>query len=179
MLGPSGSGVLWMKDPVLDPLLLGGGMVGTVTSSGYTMAEGYQRYEAGTPNIAAGIGLGAAVDYLAGIGMERIRSHEMRLAARIFDGLRLLPEVRVYGPESPGDRTGIVSFTVEGLEPQAVAMHLDETSDILVSAGDHDCQPLMEYLGLPGGTVRASVYLYTTEQEVDLFVASVAELVRG
>ena len=79
----------------------------------------------------------------------------------------------------PGDRTGIVSFTVEGLEPQAVAMHLDETSDILVSAGDHDCQPLMEHLGLPGGTVRASVYLYTTEQEVDLLVASVAELVRG
>ncbi len=179
MLGPSGSGVLWMKDPVLDPLLLGGGMVGTVTSSGYTMAEGYQRYEAGTPNIAAGIGLGAAVDYLAGIGMDCIRSHEVHLAARIFDGLRLMPGVKVYGPESPGDRTGIVSFTVEGLEPRAVAMHLDEASDILVSAGDHDCQPLMEHLGLPGGTVRASVYLYTTGQEVDLFVASVAELVRG
>ena len=80
MLGPSGSGVLWMKDPVLDPLLLGGGMVGTVSSSGYTLGEGYQRYEAGTPNIAAGIGLGAAVDYLAGIGMERIRSHEVHLA---------------------------------------------------------------------------------------------------
>jgi cysteine desulfurase/selenocysteine lyase len=179
MLGPSGSGVLWMKDPVLDPVLLGGGMVGTVSLSGYTLEEGYQRYEAGTPNIAAGIGLGAAVDYLAGIGMDRIRSHEVSLAARIFDGLGALPGVKVYGPESPGDRTGVVSFTVEGLEPQAVAVHLDETSDILVSAGDHDCQPLMEHFGLPGGTVRASVYLYTTEQEVGLLVAGIADLARG
>ena len=179
MLGPSGSGVLWMKNPVLDPLLVGGGMVGTVSISGYTMGEGYQRFEAGTPNIAAGIGLGAAVDYLAGIGMERIRSHEMRLAGGMFDGLRRLPGVKVYGPESPDDRIGVVSFTVEGLEPQAVAMHLDETSDILVSAGDHDCQPLMEHLGMGGGTVRASVYLYTTGQEVDFLVASVAELVQG
>jgi cysteine desulfurase/selenocysteine lyase len=168
-----------MKNPVLDPLLVGGGMVGTVSISGYTMGEGYQRFEAGTPNIAAGIGLGAAVDYLAGIGMERIRSHEMRLAGGMFDGLRRLPGVKVYGPESPDDRIGVVSFTVEGLEPQAVAMHLDETSDILVSAGDHDCQPLMEHLGMGGGTVRASVYLYTTGQEVDFLVASVAELVQG
>ena len=110
--------------------------------------------------------------------MNCVRDHEARLASRIFDGLRNLPGVKVYGPESPGDRTGIVSFTIDGLEPQAVAMHLDETSDILLSAGDHDCQPLMEYLGLPGGTVRASVYLYTTEQEVDLLVAAVADLVR-
>lgn len=85
----------------------------------------------------------------------------------------------MYGPENPEDRTGIVSFTVEGLEPREVAGHLDEESDILVSAGDHDCRPLMEHLGLPGGTVRAGVYLYNTEQEVDLLVATVAELVRG
>ncbi|MDD1664123.1 MAG: aminotransferase class V-fold PLP-dependent enzyme, partial [Methanomicrobiales archaeon] len=179
MLGPTGSGALWMKDPVLDPLLVGGGMVGTVSLSGYTLGEGYQRYEAGTPNIAAGIGLGAAVDYLAGIGMDRVRSHEVCLAGRIFDGLMHLPGVRVYGPENPENRTGIVSFNVDGLVSQAVAMHLDETSDILLSAGDHDCQPLMEHLDLPGGTVRASVYLYTTEQEADLLVAGIAELVRG
>jgi cysteine desulfurase/selenocysteine lyase len=179
MLGPSGSGVLWMKDPVLDPLHVGGGMVGTVTLSGYTLGEGYQRYEAGTPNIAAGIGLGTAADYLAGIGMDRIRRHEMRLAERIFHGLRDLHGVKVYGPESPEDRIGIVSFTVDGLEPQAVAMHLDEASDILVGAGDHDCQPLMQHLGLAGGTVRASTYVYTTDQEVDLLVAGMAELVRG
>jgi cysteine desulfurase/selenocysteine lyase len=178
MLGPSGSGALWMKRPDIEPLLVGGGMVGTVSLSGYTMGEGYQRYEAGTPNIAAGIGLGAAVDYLTGIGMERVRSHEMRLAGRLSDELCALPGVKVYGPENPGDRTGIVSFTIDGLEPQSIAMHLDEASDILVGAGGHDCQPLMEHLGLPGGTVRASMYLYTTEQEVDLLVAGIADLVR-
>jgi cysteine desulfurase/selenocysteine lyase len=179
MLGPTGSGVLWMKDPSLEPLYVGGGAVERVTSSGYSLVEGYQRYEAGTPSVSAGIGLGAAVDYLAGIGMDRIRTHEMCLASRLADGLRHLPGVRVPGPEKPEDRTGIVSFTVGGMDPREVALHLDETSDILVSAGDHDCRPLMEQLGLPGGTVRASVYLYSTEQEVDLLVATVAELVRG
>ncbi len=168
-----------MKDPTLDPLHVGGGMVGTVTRSGYTMGEGYQRYEAGTPNIAAGIGLGTAVDYLAGIGMERIQRHEMHLADRISDGLSVLPGVKVFAPECSPDRIGVVSFTIDGLEPEAVAMHLDETSDIMVSAGDHDCQPLMRHLGLPGGTVRASVYVYTTEQEADLLVAAIADLVRG
>jgi cysteine desulfurase/selenocysteine lyase len=87
--------------------------------------------------------------------------------------------VKVFGPGNPENRAGIVSFTIEGLDPREVAMHLDEESDILVSAGDHGCRPLMEHLGLPGGTVRASVYLYNTEQEADLLVATVAELVRG
>ncbi|HUK92653.1 MAG TPA: aminotransferase class V-fold PLP-dependent enzyme [Methanomicrobiales archaeon] len=177
MLGPSGSGVLWMKAPALDPLSVGGGTVGTVTVSGYTLGEGYQRYEAGTPDIAAGIGLGAAADYLSAIGMDRVRNHEVRLAARISDGLRGLPGVRVLAPKTLPGRIGVVSFIIEGLEPQAIAMHLDETSDVLVSAGDHDCQPLMGYLGLPAGTVRAGAYVYTTDQEADLLVAGVAELV--
>jgi cysteine desulfurase/selenocysteine lyase len=179
MAGPAGIGVLWMKNPTLEPLYTGGGMVGTVTREGYTVGEGYQRYEAGTPNVAAGIGLGAAVDYLAGIGMDRIRDHEKRLAARMIDGLRSLPGVKIHGPGASGDRTGIVSFTIEGMDPRDTAMHLDEASDILVGAGDHDCQLLMEQLGLGGGVVRAGVYLYTTEQEVDLLVATVAELVKG
>lgn len=153
-------------------------MVGTVSAEGYTLAEGYQRYEAGTPNVAAGIGLGAAADYLAGIGMEQVRSHEVHLAARMIGGLRCLEGVKIHGPETPDSRTGIVSFTVRGIDPREVAVHLDEASDILVGAGDHDCQMLMEHLGLQGGTVRASVYLYTTEQEVDLLVATVAELVK-
>jgi cysteine desulfurase/selenocysteine lyase len=97
----------------------------------------------------------------------------------MIHGLRNLPHVRVYGPENPENRVGIVSFTVEGMEPKDVVMHLDEESDILVSAGDHECRPLMEYLGLTGGTVRASPYLYNTEHEADLLVAAVAEMVKG
>ncbi|HTY53522.1 MAG TPA: aminotransferase class V-fold PLP-dependent enzyme [Methanomicrobiales archaeon] len=176
--GPTGIGALWMKDPLPEPLLVGGGMVGTVTRDGYTLAEGYQMYEAGTPNVGAGIGLGAAADYLGRIGMDRIRAHESCLAGRLVEGLRGLPGVKVHGPRDPEKRTGIVSFTVEGMDPNAVAVHLDEQSDILVSAGDHGCGLLMEHLGLPGGTVRASAALYNTEQEIDLLVATVAELVR-
>ncbi|HVP24495.1 MAG TPA: aminotransferase class V-fold PLP-dependent enzyme, partial [Methanomicrobiales archaeon] len=82
------------------------------------------------------------------------------------------------GPADPERRTGIVSFNVAGMDPRDVARHLDEASDILVSAGDHDCRPLMDHLGIPGGTVRPSAYLYNTEEEVDLLVATVAELVR-
>jgi cysteine desulfurase/selenocysteine lyase len=178
MLGPAGTGVLWMKDPSLEPLHVGGGMVGTVSAEGYTEGEGYQRYEAGTPNAAGGIGLGAAAEYLTRIGMDRVRGHEKCLAARMIEGLRGLPGVQVPGPEDVEKRTGIVSFIVDGMDPRDVARHLDEASDILVSAGDHDCRPLMDHLGLPGGTVRASAYLYNTEEEVDLLVATVAELVR-
>jgi cysteine desulfurase/selenocysteine lyase len=179
MPGPSGIGGLWMKDPSLEPLYAGGGMVGTASRDEYTLAEGYQRYEAGTPNVAAGIGLGAAADYLAGIGMDRIRDHERGLAARLIEGLRCLPGVKIHGPGSSENRIGIVSFTVDGLDPREVAMHLDETSDIIVGSGHHDCQLLMGQLGLPGGTVRAGIALFTTVQEVDLLVATVAELVKG
>ncbi|MDD1671177.1 MAG: aminotransferase class V-fold PLP-dependent enzyme, partial [Methanomicrobiales archaeon] len=179
MLGPSGTGVLWMKEPSLEPLHVGGGMVGTVSREGYTMAEGYQRYEAGTPNVGGGIGLGAAAEYLGRIGMDRIRAHEMCLGGRMAGGLRNLPGVTVYGPADPEQRTGIVSFTVEGMGPREVALHLDEASDVLVSAGYHDCQLLAGQPGLTGGTVRAGVYIYTTEQEADLLVATVAELVKG
>jgi cysteine desulfurase/selenocysteine lyase len=177
--GPTGIGALWMKEPLPEPLFVGGGMVGTVTPQRYTLAEGYQKYEAGTPNVGAGIGLGAAVEYLGKIGMDRIRAHESCLAARMVEGLRGLPGVQVYGHEDPGHRTGIVSFTVEGMDPRAVAAYLDEQSDILVGAGDLGCGPLMEHLGLPEGIVRASAYLYNTEEEADLLVATVAALVRG
>ncbi len=178
MLGPTGTGVLWMKKPVLEPFMLGGGMVEAVTESGYTIAEGYQKYEAGTPNIAGGIGLGAAVDYLTAIGMDNIRSHEERLTDRIIGGLQKIGGVHVYAPESAAHRIGVVSFTVDGFHPHEVAQHLDESADILVRSGYHCCQPLMERLGLPDGTVRASLGLYNTIDEVDMLVATLEELTR-
>ncbi len=178
MLGPTGTGVLWMKEPCIEPFIIGGGMVEAVTESGYTAAEGYQKYEAGTPNIAGGIGLGAAVDYLGGIGMEKIRSHEERLTARLVSGLRKVRGVHVYTAEPPVDRMGVVSFTVDNFHPHEVAQQLDESADILVRSGHHCCQPLMERLGLPDGTVRASLGLYNTEEEVDMLVATLEEMTR-
>lgn len=179
MLAPTGTGVLWMKEPGLEPSDMGGGMIETVSESGYTLAEGYQRYEAGTPNIGGGIGLGAAVDYLSAIGMDRIRRYEETLATRLIEGLESLEGVRVYAGDDPKQRIGVVSFTVDGLHPHEVAQHLDENADIMVRSGHHCCMPLMERLSLPDGTVRASLYLYSTKNEVDALVAAVNEVAKG
>ena len=178
MLGPTGTGVLWMRKPDLEPFILGGGMVEAVTETGYTALEGYQKYEAGTPNVAGGIGLGAAVDYLTGIGMENVHSHEERLTSRLITGLKQNPALHLYAAEDPKTRIGAVSFTVDNLHPHEVAQQLDESADIMVRSGYHCCQPLMERLGLPDGTVRASLGLYNTEEEVDMLVATLEELTR-
>lgn len=178
MLGPTGTGVLWMKEPVIEPLLLGGGIVESVTRSGYTLVDGYQRYEAGTGNIAGGIGLGVAVDYLTRLGMDRVRKHEKELTTRVIDGLKKIPHVTVYAPDSPENRVGVISFTVEGLHPHEVAQRLDEMADIMVRSGHHCCMPLMDRLGLPNGTVRASLGLYNTSEEADLFLATMEEITR-
>ena len=178
MLGPTGTGVLWMKEPCLEPFILGGGMVEAVTESGYTAAEGFQKYEAGTPNISGGIGLGTAVDYLAGLGMENIRNHEEHLTDRLISGLGKVKGVHVYAPEKTAGRIGVVSFTVDNFHPHEVAQQLDESAEILVRSGHHCCQPLMERLGLPDGTVRASLGLYNTEEEIDMLVATMEEMTR-
>jgi cysteine desulfurase/selenocysteine lyase len=178
MLGPTGTGVLWMKEQVIEPLLLGGGSVESVKGTEYTLVEGYQRYEAGTGNIAGGISLGVAVDYLSRIGMDRVRRHEQVLTNRIVDGLRTIPRVTLYVPDTPDRRVGVVSFTVEGLHPHEVAQRLDEMADIMVRSGHHCCIPLMEHLGLPDGTVRVSLGPYNNGEEADLFLATVEEITR-
>jgi cysteine desulfurase / selenocysteine lyase len=178
MLGPTGTGVLWMKEPVIEPLLLGGGVVESVKAGEYVLSEGYQRYEAGTGNIAGGIGLGVAVDYLRKMGMEHIRTHEQTLTNRIIGGLKALPGVCVYAPEKPEDRVGVISFTIQGLHPHEIAQRLDEMADIMVRSGHHCCIPLMDRLGLSEGTARVSIGPYNTVEEADLFLATVEELTR-
>ena len=178
MLGPTGTGVLWMKEPVIEPLLLGGGAVESVTGYEFTLADGYQKYEAGTGNVAGGIGLGVAVDYLQKMGMGNVRRHEELLTNRIINGLAHLKGVRVYAPEKPDDRVGVISFTIEGLHPHEIAQRLDEMADIMIRSGHHCCMPLMERLGLPEGTARVSIGPYNTIEEADLFLATVEELTR-
>ncbi len=179
MLGPTGTGVLWMKEPVIAPSDLGGGMIDTVSEGGYTLAEGYQRYEAGTPNISGGIGLGAAVDYLKRVGMDKIRSSEERLTTRLIEGLRSIDGVTVYAHDDPARRIGVVSFTVSGFHPHEVAQALDEQADIMVRSGHHCCMPLMQRLGLPDGTIRASLYLYSANHEVDTLLATGKDIARS
>ncbi|MDF0593101.1 cysteine desulfurase [Methanotrichaceae archaeon M04Ac] len=176
MLGPSGTGALWMREYDLLPLLVGGGAVEEVDLEGYTLKGGYEGYEAGSPDVAGGIGLAAAVDYLRHAGMEEIALHEGRLTRRLLAGLLDIEGVEVYGSVDSRERVGIISFNVAGVSPTEVAHLLDEGSDIMVRSGHHCCMPLMRHLGLPAGTVRASLYLYNTSEEVEELLAAVEEI---
>jgi cysteine desulfurase/selenocysteine lyase len=176
MLGPTGTGVLWMREPSIEPMFLGGGMVESVTGEEFTAESGYKKYEAGTPNISGGIALGAAVDYLEKIGMNAVRRYEESLTDRLINGLKKIEGVSVYAADRPQDRIGVVSFNVEGFYPHEIAQELDESADIMVRSGNHCAQPLMEYLGLKEGTVRAGVALYNSVHEIDLLIASIKEI---
>ncbi len=178
MLGPTGTGVLWVKDSEgIEPSFFGGGMIEEVSQDNYKLAVGYERFEAGTPNIAGGIGLGKAVDYLKAVDMDNIKSHESKMTRMVLEGLRDIENVHVYGSTNLKDRIGVVSFNIEGVNPHDIALMLDEASDIMVRSGYHCCMPLMKYLGLEG-TVRASLYLYNTEEEVDKFLETVEEIAK-
>jgi cysteine desulfurase/selenocysteine lyase len=179
MLGPTGTGVLFMKKPDIEPLLLGGGAVEQVSTSGYTLAAGYARYEGGTPNIAGAIGLSRAVDYLMALGMEEVQKHEQALTRRMLDGLSGIDRVKVYGPGATADRIGVVSFAVGDLHPHEVATMLDEEADIMVRSGHHCCMPLMAHLGTPDGTVRASLHCYSSTDDVDRLIETVEAIARG
>ena len=179
MLGPTGTGVLWMKRPEIEPLLLGGGAVDTVTTAGYTLAAGFARYEAGTPNIAGAIGLSRAVDYLEALGMEDVQRHEQALTRRMLEGLAGIRGVRVLGPGPGGDRIGVVAFTVGDMHPHDVASILDEEADIMVRSGHHCCMPLATHLGVPDGTVRASLHCYNNTEDVDRLIEAVGAIAGG
>ena len=180
MLGPTGTGVLWIREgiPPLKPLMVGGGTVEHISREGYTLKPGYERYEAGTPNISGGIGLGAAIDYLNEFGIENVREHEIKLAKTLINGLKEIPGVRVYAPSDLAQHTSVVSFSVEGFDPHEVAQYLDEEADIMVRSGHHCCMPAMEYLGI-SGTVRASLQLYSSMSDIQALLMGVKELVRG
>lgn len=178
MLGPMATGVLWMREPCLEPLLVGGGMVEAVSDGEVREASGAARYEAGTPNITGMLGLARAVQYLESVGMDVVRAHEERLVRHLLDGLGACDGVRIIGPDAETPRIGVVAFDVEGYHPHDVAHVLDEASQILVRSGYHCCQPLLEHCACPEGAVRASLYLYNTEEEVNLLAATVGELAR-
>jgi len=179
MCGPTGVGVLYIRDILLnevEPLCLGGGTVKSAGLNSYNLVQSPQRFEAGTPPIAEVIGLGAAIDYLNDIGMDKIRVHEIKLIKKLYDELFAIPKITVYGPE-PKHRVGILSFNVEGLSPHDVALALDIEAKIMVRSGDHCAIPLMkDVIHQPRGTVRASTYLYNTDEEIEKFVEMMSML---
>jgi cysteine desulfurase/selenocysteine lyase len=174
-LGPTGVGVLHGRAELLTdmrPWLGGGHMIARVERESSTWTELPWKFEAGTDAIAEAIGLGAAVDYLGALGMERVRAHERELTARALEGLSGIDGVRVVGPASAEDRGGVVSFEVEGMHPHDVADLLNR-DNVCVRAGHHCAQPLMRRLGV-AATARASFGPYNVAEDVDALVASLS-----
>lgn len=168
MLAPLGSGILYGKRTLLDampPYMGGGSMIRKVSITKSTYADVPAKFEAGTPSVGDEIGLGAAVDYLTALGMDRVREHERELMTYALPRLKEIPGVTLYGPEDLDHRSGVISFTVDGVHPHDVAAILDG-ENIAVRAGHHCTQPLMDHLGV-GGTTRASFYIYNTTDDVD------------
>ncbi len=179
MCGPTGSGALYMRKELteeVEPLIIGGGSIKDVGVDYYKLDASPRRFEGGTVDIAAVIGLGAAVDYLSKIGMDRIEAHERLLVRRMYEGLTALRSVEVYGPE-PEKRVGIIPFNVGDLNPHDVALGLDVSANIMVRSGHHCAQPLSKTVICRQGTVRASCYLYNTLNEIHTFVSAVKEIV--
>ncbi|MBO9713403.1 cysteine desulfurase [Sphingomonas sp.] len=176
LYGPTGIGVLWGRHALLDampPYQGGGSMIDKVTFARTTYAPVPTRFEAGTPHISGVIGLHAAIDYVEGIGLDRIHAHEAALVREARDALSALNSVRLFGPE---DSAGIVSFAVEGVHPHDVATILDE-GNVAIRAGHHCAQPLMEALGVPA-TARASFGVYNGPRDIAALVKGVERVTR-
>lgn len=168
MCAPTGIGVLWGRQELLNdlpPFLGGGEMIETVTMHSSTYAPAPHKFEAGTPPVAQAVGLGAAVDYLSAIGMERIHQHEQALTEYAVRRLKEIPDLRIIGPATAEDRGATISFTLGDIHPHDVGQVLDEQG-IAVRVGHHCARPVCLRYGIPA-TTRASFYLYSTPAEVD------------
>ena len=176
--GPTGIGVLYGKREWLERLPVyqtGGDMIGRVSfEDGTTFREAPEKFEAGTPDIAGAIGLGAAVDYLEAIGFDAIEQAEHRLRDHVAPRLREIPGVKIYGDVK--DKVPVLSFTMDGVHPHDIGTILD-TDGIAVRAGHHCAQPLMKHYGIPG-TARASFAFYNTPEEADALVASLRKIAK-
>ncbi len=176
MLGPTGSGALWARPELLDamePFHGGGEMIREVWFDRATYNVVPYKFEAGTPNIAPSIGLGAAVDYLNGLGMPNVREHEVEIVTYALRALAQVEGLTVHGPQDPNARGGVVSFWIDDVHPHDLATILD-TDGIAIRAGHHCAQPLMRRLGVPA-TARASFYVYNTTEEVDALVEALGK----
>jgi len=178
MLGPTGIGILWADEQILDsmpPFQAGGEMIRKVTIEGTDWNDLPYKFEAGTPNIAGAIGLGAAVDYLQGVGVKAIREHEVGLLDHALQAIRATGAV-IYGPGRAADRSGVVAFNYGDIHPHDIAQVLD-AEGIAIRAGHHCCMPLMKRLGV-AATARASIYLYNTIEEIDALCAALPRAAR-
>ena len=176
-LGPTGIGVLWSNQlDDLPPFLFGGSMIENVTMQSATWAPAPKRFEAGVPNMAQAVGLGAALDYLSAIGMEKVFQHEVQLTKYYLEELQKVPTLKIVGPLDLENRGSCISFTVGEIHPHDLGQYLD-SQGIAVRTGHHCAWPLTRKLGVPA-TTRASLYLYNQESECDLLVNAIVDAQR-
>jgi cysteine desulfurase/selenocysteine lyase len=173
-IGPTGIGVLWgraelLKD--LPPFLFGGSMIESVTMTDATWAPSPRRHEAGVPNMAQAVGLGAALEYLMQIGMAEIYAHEQKLGDYLLKRLQEIPELKLVGPLTMNERGAVASFTLGEIHPHDLGQYLD-SQGIAVRTGHHCAWPLTRKLGVQA-TTRASLYLYNDEQDVDALIEGI------
>jgi cysteine desulfurase/selenocysteine lyase len=176
MLAPPGSGAVWAHAELLErmrPFLFGGDMIAKVTVEETTWNDLPWKFEAGTSSYVDAIGLGAAIDYLEDVGLDRIHAHELFLTGYLLPRLAEIPGVTVYGPKTLDDRVGVVSFNIEGIHPHDVATIFDNEG-VCIRAGHHCNQLLMAKLSVPA-TNRASFYLYNTTEECDRLVSAIGK----
>ena len=171
MLGPTGIGVLYGRRDLLEampPFLGGGSMIRKVELRQSTWDDLPWKFEAGTPAIAESIGEGAAVDYLTDLGMENVRRHEQEITRYAMEQLRSVPGLTIYGPDA-GQRSGVAAFTLGDIHPHDLSSILDQEMGVAVRAGHHCTQPLHQRLNV-AATARASFYVYTIPEEIDVLV---------
>jgi cysteine desulfurase/selenocysteine lyase len=175
VFGPTGIGILYGKQPLLEsmpPYQGGGDMIASVTFEQTTYNELPYKFEAGTPNIAGGIGLGAAIDYVEQIGLDSIARYEADLLAYATEAVSAIEEVRLVG--TAREKASVLSFTLEGVHPHDIGTILDREG-VAVRAGHHCAQPVMDFFCVPA-TVRASLAFYNTREEIDQLVAALAKV---
>lgn len=173
-LGPTGIGILWGKSELLnemEPFLYGGSMIETVTMTDATWAPAPRKFEAGVPNMAGAVGLGAALQYLSFLGMENVHAWESEITEYALKEISKIAGVEIIGPVNGEDRGAVVSFTIEGIHPHDVGQVLDQHG-IAVRTGHHCAWPLMRKFGI-AGTTRASFYVYNTFDDVDSLVEGI------
>lgn len=181
MCGPTGIGFLYGKRDILramPPFLGGGEMIADVFLDSSTYADLPHKFEAGTPAIAEAVGLGAAVDYLSNIGMDKIHAYEAELTVHLFEQLQQIPEIRVYGPKPDKNgegRAALAAFTAGEVHPHDLSTILDQAG-VAIRAGHHCTQPLHRYLKAQS-TARASLYFYNTREEIDVFITALKEAI--
>jgi cysteine desulfurase / selenocysteine lyase len=177
--GPTGIGVLWGRRDLLaamPPFMTGGQMIDQVTLADASFRAPPRRFEAGTPPIAAAVGLGAAVDFMQALDWRAIQSHELRLTRRLLDGLAAVRGARVLGPLDTQDRRGVVSFAIEGFSAEEICRHLDGHG-VALRGGYHCAQPLLRAFGVDGAA-RASLAPYSLDDDVDALLAGLEDLLR-